>query len=470
VYLSQQFSRFVSSVAIAAALIATIPLADSLASAGPATEEAAPAESAPAESAPVIGAPVVGASGVAAPAVAVQAATSKTSGRQSNNMDEPVTKEFNKTVFNKVDSLVRKHFYDASAMPVWDEASKKYSTDILNSSTISELDSNINKALRSLKVSHTQFVTPNDEIFYFLKSLFASRSEKKQTPPNIDYVGAITGGVNAALGEVRYVLDGSPAQVAGVKIGDTILTVDGSPYIGQQSFKGTSGKKITLQLRRSNNSETTVQLTPVAKNDYAAYVEAIGKSIRREKFPEGTIGYVHVWCGSEDAHDAIEEAIDKLQDTDGLIFDLRDGYGGNYYDDLDAFYRPPAAYPDFTTVWRNGKKHTSKMTYPKPVVTLINGGSRSGKELLAYSLKQTGRSTLVGEKTAGAVLAGRLFDINERAALYLAVAGGDVKGTILEGTGVSPDVEVRATPAERGQNDEQYAEAVRILRKKLLVK
>jgi carboxyl-terminal processing protease len=380
--------------------------------------------------------------------------------------DEAITPEFAKKTFEKVDALVRKHFYDGAAMPVWQTAVTTHKDAILGAKSIVALDKAMNQALGMLKVSHTQFVTPNDETFFFLKTLFASRGRKKVEPPKMDYVGAVTGGVGCSANQVRYVLDASPAEAAGMKIGDEISTVGANPYIGQLSWKGTSGKVVDVKLRRAG-TEMTVKVKPALRNDYDAYVEAIGKSVEKKKVAEGNVGYVHVWCGSQDAHDAVEEALDKLQDTDGLIFDLRDGYGGNFYNDLDYFYRPVEAYPTFTTVFRNGKKHTSAMTYTKPVVALINGGSRSGKELIALSLKRTKRATLVGENTAGFVLAGRLFDINDRAALYLAVAGGDVQGEVLEGKGVAPDVEVKTTCAERGVVDKQYDEALRILREKM---
>jgi len=389
-------------------------------------------------------------------------------------IDEPVTSEFNTKVLEQVDALVQKSFYDAKAMPTWAAALAKYRKQIVESKTLSTLDLHLNKLLRELKVSHTQFVTTNDEAYYFLRTLFGSRTGKKSVLPLIDYVGAITGGVNCARTQVRYVLDGSPAETAGIKIGDEIVSVNGQPYIGQLSFTGTAGKTVELQLSRpalnGKPQALTVEVKPTSRNDYNAYVQAIVKSAKVIKVDGGTIGYVHVWCGSEDAHDAIEEAMDKLMDTDGLIFDLRDGYGGNFFNDLDIFYRPPAGYPSFTTVSRNGKKNTSRMVYSKPMVTLINGGSRSGKELVAYSLKKTGRSVLVGENTAGAVLAGRLYPLNDRSALYLAVEGGDVDGITLEGRGVAPDVEVKTDCAERGRKDLQYEEALRLLQQRIAKK
>jgi carboxyl-terminal processing protease len=154
---------------------------------------------------------------------------------------------------------------------------------------------------------------------------------------------------------------------------------------------------------------------------------------------------------------------DKLRDSKGLIFDMRDGYGGAFFDDLDYFFRPPKAYPTMTVYDRSGKRHSRYLFYDKPVVALINGGSRSGKELLSFALKQSGRAKLVGETTAGMVLGGRLFDINDRCALYLAVQGVEIDGQVLEGKGVRPDVEVKLPCVEKGLKDSQLEEARNIL-------
>jgi carboxyl-terminal processing protease len=390
-------------------------------------------------------------------------------GAQAASADLPITAEYAQKTWSKVDETVRKHFYDRKADPTWQAAVTANEKTILSSRTMTALDKSINDALHALHVSHTQFVTPNDETYYFLKTLFNERGDKGHPEEEkIDYVGAVTGGVGCAPNEVRYVLDGSPAEAAGIKIGDRIISVNGTPYIGQLSFSGTHGKPTSIKLKRAGN-DLSVTVKPMLKNDYEAYIEAIGKSIRTHTTTDGKkIGYVHVWCGGSDkTHDAIEQALDKLSNTDALIFDLRDGYGGNFFDDLDYFYRNPDGYPPFTSVFRSGKKFTSNMVYTKPVLCLINGGSRSGKELLAYSLKKTHRATLVGENTAGAVLAGRLWPINEKAGLYLAVAAGDTEGVVLEAKGVSPDVEVVQNSADRGIEDKQYIEAIRLLTEKL---
>lgn len=405
-------------------------------------------------------------------AAAPNPAVKPTSATFAPTVAHSITPEYAKTVFLKVNELVNKFFYDEKAVrTTWAETVQRMSPQILASKDLKELSDNINTALKTLKVSHTQFVTRNDETFYFLHSLFAQFPRKRKVePPKIDFTGAVIGGVDCKPNDIRYILDGSPAETAGLRLGDELVTVAGKPYYGQLSFAGSAGMQIPLEVKRGSQT-LSLKIKPILKNDADAYIEAIEKSIKVSKFPEGKIGYVHLWSGGEKSHDAFEEALasETIQGTDALVLDLRDGYGGNYYDDLDFFYRPAKGYPSFAGVDRKGKRNVSHMFYDKPLVALINGGVRSGKELVAYSLQQTGRGKLVGEKTAGAVLGGRLFDIDEKTSLYLAVVGiGSHSGTpTLEGVGVKPDIEVQTTCAQRGEMDVQLNEARRLLREQL---
>jgi carboxyl-terminal processing protease len=383
-----------------------------------------------------------------APVIMVQPASSKDTSQLAFSVD----REYCNTVLSKVDTIVRKHFYDKNLMErQWPPALKANEQKILASKNLAQLADRINVPIHALQSSHCQFMTPNDEIFYFLHDLFSSFT--KQPVKLIDYTGAITGGVKCSPNQVRYVLDGSPAWVAGMVPGDQIRQVNGKPYVGQSNFWNTSGSMVQVDLVRKGKP-LTVQVKPIKKDCYQAYVEAIRASIKITKLPKYSFGYVRLWSGGQRSHDAFEEALSdpKIQSTDGLIVDLRDGYGGNDFTDLDYFYRRPEGYPTFKLKSGRGERN-EPLTYTKPLVLMINGGSRSGKELLAFSLKKTGRATLVGEKTAGAVLAGRLFNIDERCSLYLAILSGTIDGEVLEGKGVAPDVEVKTSCGRAG--DEQ---------------
>ena len=90
--------------------------------------------------------------------------------------------------------------------------------------------------------------------------------------------------------------------------------------------------------------------------------------------------------------------------------------------------------------WRTQRRADGQ--WRKPVFVLINGGSRSGKEIVAYSIRKHRLGTLVGQRTAGAVLGGRCFHLSDHSLLYLAVNDVRVDGERLEGRGVEPDVVV----------------------------
>jgi carboxyl-terminal processing protease len=118
--------------------------------------------------------------------------------------------------------------------------------------------------------------------------------------------------------------------------------------------------------------------------------------------------------------------------------------------------------PVLTSVGRDGKQVVTMASWVKPVVLLVNGGSRSGKELVTFAMKQREMAKVVGEKTAGAVLAGTPLRLSNGDLLYLAVMDGAVDGTRLEGVGVTPDVEVPdALPYAAGK-DPQLEKALEV--------
>ena len=226
-----------------------------------------------------------------------------------------------------------------------------------------------------------------------------------------------------------------------------------------------SGQKVRLKIQRREN-ELAINLTPKLENDYPQYVKAIEKSVQIFPSSVGRLGYIHYWSGGRLAHEVFEPAVlsEKMVHTEGLIIDLRDGYGANSYEDLDMLYRPPLGYPKLLTIERSGKKNLEQDYYDKPVVVLINRGSRSGKELLAAGLKSSGRAKLVGENTAGFVLAGRLYPIDDRTALYVAVDDIYVGGERLEGKGVAPDIVV----PDDSEHPNGFAEQLEMAKKTLI--
>ena len=83
-----------------------------------------------------------------------------------------------------------------------------------------------------------------------------------------------------------------------------------------------------------------------------------------------------------------------------------------------------------------------------PVFVLTSARSFSAAEIAADALKSTGRAKIVGEKTPGAVLSSKLFDIAGGFHLRVPIADYySIKGGRLEGTGVAPDIPASADQA-----------------------
>ena len=148
---------------------------------------------------------------------------------------------------------------------------------------------------------------------------------------------------------------------------------------------------------------------------------------------------MHVWSyASRRIQSALEDLIAEgpLEDADALVWDLRGGWGGAQPQYLDLF-NPRA--PTMQVKDRNGETGFVDVKWRKPVAMLINEGTRSGKEVLAYGFKEYRLGELIGHRTEGAVLAATAFLIGDDGLLLLAVEDVLVDGQRLEGVGVDPD-------------------------------
>ena len=153
-----------------------------------------------------------------------------------------------------------------------------------------------------------------------------------------------------------------------------------------------------------------------------------------------TIAYMPFFTAAGKVYqDILREAIsDTFANADALILDFRNGWGGADPTFLNLFDKMP---PVLEQISRDGMRTRYDPHWRKPLIVLINGGSKSGKEAVAYAIRKHKIGTLVGERTGGAVLAGSPF-LLEGGLLYLAVTDILVDGERLEGKGVSPDREV----------------------------
>ena len=239
------------------------------------------------------------------------------------------------------------------------------------------------------------------------------------------------------------VIDGGPAHKAGLLVGDEIVSADDQPFRPVGSFRGKTGSPVSLKIRRvTDAAPITISVSPADLHPNDMFLRGLRDSARVIALDKARIGYVHVWSyANHRIQSALEDLISDgpLKDADALVWDLRGGWGGAQPQYLDLF-NPRA--PTMQVKDRNGATGFVDVKWRKPVAMLINEGTRSGKEVLAYGFKQYRIGELIGHRTEGAVLAATAFLIGEDGLLLLAVEDVLVDGQRLEGVGVTPTIEV----------------------------
>jgi carboxyl-terminal processing protease len=325
--------------------------------------------------------------------------------------------------------------------------------------------------LAKLGASHTHFYTPEDPAYYQLADIFVGALEHRGLERvfprgEVSYpgIGVFTEIDNQGRTFVTGVIEGAPAHQAGVLLGDEIVSADSRPFRPVSSFRGKVGSPVALEIRRASGvAPIAISVSPADLHPNEMFLRGLKASARVIVVGEARIGYVHVWSyASRRIQSALEDLMSEgpLKDADALVWDLRGGWGGAQPEYLDLF-NPRA--PTMQVKGRDGETGFVDVKWRKPVAALINEGTRSGKEVLAYGFKEYRLGELVGHRTEGAVLAATAFLIGDDGLLLLAVEDVLVDGQRLEGVGVTPTIEVPFDWHYAAGGDPQLDRAVQVL-------
>jgi carboxyl-terminal processing protease len=374
--------------------------------------------------------------------------------------------------FDRVWELVRDRFYDARFNGVdWESMKGLYRPRAQAAGSREERAAVINDMLSKLNASHTRYYTPDEPAYYQLADIFLGALRHRglgDAFPNgeVRYpgVGIFTEADGQGRTFVIGVIDGAPGAQAGLLVGDEILSADDQPFRPVGSFRGKVGTPVKLMIRRTREgAPAPVSVTPADLDPGALFLDGLKSSARVIAAGGARIGYVHIWSyAGRQYQGALQDLIGEgpLRDADALVWDLRDGWGGAQPDYLDLF-NPRS--PTMKVTARNGESELVGVKWRKPVAALINGGSRSGKEVLAYGFREYGLGELVGSRTEGAVLAATAFLVGDEGLLLLAVEDVVVDGRRLEGAGVEPTIPVAFDIRYAAGADPQLARAVELL-------
>lgn len=379
-------------------------------------------------------------------------------------------------VFDRAVELVQKNFHDPSALDRFGEAVRREVRDpkapLSATSPDARVDAAIGAIIASLQASHTGHFRPDSIDYFELADVFrfAIRDDVRRLfPPDGDVrypgIGMVARQGNG-LWFVTDVYDGSPAARAGILTGDEVVSVDGAPYREIASFRDKVGKSVEVKLRRRPDAEPmTVKVQVESLRPLPMFEKAIADSAAVVERDGRKIGYIRVWTlAARNSMGAVAEALaeGKLKDADGLVLDLRGRWGGGSSDAAEMFVGDT---PPFRLIDRDGETTLANVRWNKPVVAIIDEGSRSGLEVFAYALK-VNDIPLVGTRTAGALLAGRAYLLPDDSMLEIAVSdaiiGDDVR---LEGSGVQPDVPVPFSLPYAAGADPQREAAIEEMRK-----
>lgn len=173
---------------------------------------------------------------------------------------------------------------------------------------------------------------------------------------------------------------------------------------------------------------------------------------------------------------SVERAIKLARGAKSMVIDLR-GNGGGLVDTLNTLvsYLFDREVHVVTEIGRKGEKvdraKGRKDAFAGPVVVLVDSRSASAAEILARILQIEKRGTVIGDRTAGAVMTSRVFPHTlgiEAVAVYAtSITIGDVRmsdGESLEHKGVTPDEILLPTGADMAAGrDPVLARAVTLL-------
>ncbi|MET4520312.1 S41 family peptidase [Bradyrhizobium sp. I1.7.5] len=368
--------------------------------------------------------------------------------------------------FEEVWRTVRDRFYDPHLDGLdWSAVRERYLPDAARASSEEALAGVINSMLSELHASHTRYYTPYEPEYYQLSDIFAGALRRRgleRVFPNgrISYpgIGILSRLDTQGRNMITGVIEGTPAQQAGLLAGDAIVFADGAPFEPVQSFRGKVGKEVVLGLRRAG-AFMQISVTPVEIEPNKMFLDGLKASARIIPANGRSIGYVHVWCYAGSVYQRTLEHLlsqSPLNGADALIWDLRDGWGGAIPGYLDLFNTRA---PTIQVTDRNRASELENVKWRKPAAMLVNGGTRSGKEILAYGFKKYRLGEVIGSRTEGAVLAATAFLI-DGGLLLLAVGDVEVDGERLEGVGVAPTIEVQAEPGSMGRKRSSEAHLI----------
>jgi carboxyl-terminal processing protease len=292
-------------------------------------------------------------------------------------------------------------------------------------------------------------------------SQFLDRDEYRDirisTSGHYSGVGIEVSTLDGAL-QVVAPIDDTPADRAGIRSGDTILSVDGIAVNPERlhetidRMRGRPGTRVSLTVQRGGGTDPLV---------FQLERESIDVNSVRHELLQPSYGYVRVSQFNETTPAELRQAIDDMMDEvrqrdggmlTGLVLDLRNNPGGI----LDAAVDVSDLFlDDGVIVSADGRTrearftrraHRGDMLDGASMVVLVNEGSASASEIVAGALQDHRRALIVGTSTFGKGLVQTVMPLSEGRAIKLTTSRYYTpSGDSIHEKGIAPDVLVEAS-------------------------
>jgi carboxyl-terminal processing protease len=267
-------------------------------------------------------------------------------------------------------------------------------------------------------------------------------------------------------------IEGSPAQEAGVRAGDVIVSIDGEStektniVDALESIRGREGTKIDIVVRRGGTEETH-KFTITRRIVKLRSVES--------RLIEKDIGYIKLSQFHRDSADEFLSSYRGLEeengaDLGGLVLDLRNNPGGL----LEQALALSDMFMDKGLILnvKGRSELTSKEYFARDgmeiqtnhVAVIVNRGSASASEVLAGALKDSGRAKIVGTRTFGKGSVQSVIELSGETGVKITTARlFTPKGILIDDKGIEPDIFVEGGDKD-APSDPQLARALEIVK------
>jgi len=318
------------------------------------------------------------------------------------------------------------------------------------------MDGAIDGMVKSLNDPHS---------IYMKTSLYKSLKE---------HTAGAFGGIGVTMGfkddkvTIMSVLEGTPGEKVGLKVGDEIMSVDGTPVSEYQPeevalhIRGDAGTEVKLMIHRADEED----------KEYAIERDMIKvRSAKGKMLDDGKMGYIRIASFGENTGEEFKEEYNKLKEAGmaGLIVDLRQNPGGLITSCVEVANMLVPKGNIVSVVQRDGSREDYDSTLEEntpPLVVLIDENSASASEILAGALQDREAAAIVGTKSYGKGSVQVVVPLFHEDGLKLTIAKYYTpSGKCIDGIGIEPDVTVKFS--EGDTVDKQLNMAKEVLQGKM---